>query len=110
VAKTYLAWVPGRVSSAVLRQLRTGVDLDGRAVEVDSVRVVESVGGESLVELEIHEGRNHVVRRLLAEVGHPVSRLMRTRFGPLSVGTLRPGALRRLGSKELRTLYTAAGL
>ncbi|HQZ85181.1 MAG TPA: pseudouridine synthase [Actinomycetota bacterium] len=110
VAKTYLAWVPGRVSSAVLRQLRTGVDLDGRAVEVDRVRVVESVGGESLVELEIHEGRNHVVRRLLAEVGHPVSRLMRTRFGPLSVGTLRPGALRRLGSKELRTLYTAAGL
>jgi 23S rRNA pseudouridine2605 synthase len=110
VAKTYLAWVPGRVSPSVLRRLRAGVELEGRPVEVDRVRVVESEGGETLVELEIHEGRNQVVRRLLAEVGHPVRRLMRTRFGPLTVGTLRPGSLRRLGSKDLRTLYTAAGL
>ncbi len=110
VAKTYLAWVPGRIPSAVLRRLRAGVEVDGRVVEVDQVRIVESVGDETLVELQIHEGRNHIVRRLLAEVGYPVRRLMRTRFGPLTVGTLRPGALRRLGSKELRTLYTAAGL
>ena len=74
--------------------LRAGVEIDGRPVGVDSVRIVEAGSAETMLELVIHEGRNHVVRRLLAAVGHPVKRLMRTRFGPLHVGTLRPGSLR----------------
>jgi 23S rRNA pseudouridine2605 synthase len=110
VAKTYLARVPGPVRGATLARLRRGVALDGREVDVHSVRVVSKAGGEVLLELVIHEGRKHVVRRLLAEVGHPVVGLVRTEFGPLHLGGLRPGRLRQLTGPELRALYTAAGL
>jgi 23S rRNA pseudouridine2605 synthase len=110
VSKTYLAQVPGPVRGATLAQLRRGVELDGRAVEVESVRVVSKTSGSVLLELVIHEGRKHVVRRLLAEVGHPVSALVRTQFGPLHLGGLRPGRVRQLTGVELRELYTAAGL
>ncbi|MDQ1248890.1 MAG: rRNA synthase [Actinomycetota bacterium] len=110
VSKTYLARVPGPVRGATLARLRRGVELDGRVVEVESVRVVSKSGSEVLVELAIHEGRKHVVRRLLAEVGHPVVGLGRTQFGPLHLGGLRPGRVRRLTGAELRELYTAAGL
>ena len=110
VDKTYVARVPGAVKPAALATLRAGVEIDGRPVEVDSVRIVEAGSAETMLELVIHEGRNHVVRRLLAAVGHPVKRLMRTRFGPLHVGTLRPGSLRALTPAERRKLYTAAGM
>lgn len=110
VAKTYLARVTGRVNNRTLDRLRAGVPLDDRPVEVESVRVVEQTKGESLLELVIHEGRNHVVRRLLAEVGHPVVDLTRTQIGTLSIGGLRPGSVRSLTAVERRDLYTAAGL
>lgn len=110
VAKTYLARVRGPVRGATLTKLRTGVELDGRVVEVESIRVVSAAGAEVMLELVIHEGRKHVVRRLLAEVGHPVVGLARTQFGPLHLGGLRPGRIRPLTNAELRELYTAAGL
>lgn len=110
VSKTYLARVRGPVKPPVLRRLRSGVELDGRAVEVESVRIVDRRRDEVLLEVVIHEGRKHVVRRLLAEVGHPVVALTRTQFGPVHLGGLRSGALRRLTQAEVRDLYTAAGL
>lgn len=110
VSKTYLADVAGPVPAAVLRRLRAGVELDDGAVAVDAARVVESVGRRALVELTVHEGRNHVVRRLLAEVGHPVQRLVRTALGPIRLGGLRSGSMRRLSAAELAHLYTSAGL
>ena len=81
VTKTYLATVPGPVGKAVGRQLRAGVQLDDGPVTVDSFRVVQAEGDQAIVEVVLHEGRKHIVRRLLAEVGHPVSRLVRTRSG-----------------------------
>jgi len=58
----------------------------------------------------LHEGRKHVVRRLLAEVGHPVSRLVRTSIGPVRLGHQKPGTVRRLGRDEIGKLYRSVGL
>jgi 23S rRNA pseudouridine2605 synthase len=110
VMKTYLAEVPGPVARDVGRRLREGVQLDDGPVKADAFRVVGSSGGRVMVEVVIHEGRKHVVRRMLAEVGHPVVRLVRTRLGPVALGDLRSGATRPLNGKELADLYAAVGL
>lgn len=110
VSKTYLALIPGPLRPATLKQLRSGVEVDGRKVAVDSVRVVTRHGTDVQVEIVIHEGRKHVVRLLFEEVGHTVKELVRTQVGPIHLGGLRPGRLRRLKPKELRALYTAVGM
>lgn len=110
VPKTYLAQVRGPVRRGLGRRLRAGVELDGQPVHVDGFRVLESAGQQALVEVVVHEGRKHVVRRLLDEVGHPVSRLLRTSIGPVRLGHQRPGTLRRLGREEVGKLYRAVGM
>jgi 23S rRNA pseudouridine2605 synthase len=108
VAKTYLAEIRGPVAPGLARQLRAGVELDDGPVRVDACRVVGRSGRRTSVEVILHEGRNHVVRRLLAAVGYPVRRLVRTRIGPLGLGDLAPGRLRRLSLDEVRRLDGAA--
>jgi 23S rRNA pseudouridine2605 synthase len=110
VAKTYLAEVDGPVPRDLGRRLRAGVLLDARPVAVEGFRVVGRSGRRAMVELTVHEGRKHIVRRLLAEVGHPVSRLVRLQFGPVALGALRPGQLRELNPGELGALYAEVGL
>jgi len=105
VNKTYLAEVGGVVTRDTIRRLLNGVELEDGAARADSVRVVQSEGGRSLVELVLHEGRNRIVRRLLAEVGHPVHRLVRTAIGPLQLGGQRAGTLRPLSREEVSALY-----
>ena len=105
VAKTYLATVPGPVPKEVGRRLRAGVELDDGVVAVDGFHIVQTQGGRSIVEVVLHEGRNHVVRRLLAEVGHPVQRLVRTSIGPVRLGGQRVGTLRELTRGELSELH-----
>ncbi|GDY33597.1 pseudouridine synthase [Gandjariella thermophila] len=110
VAKTYLAEVPGPVPREVGRLLRSGVELEDGPAKADAFRVVDSVGGKAMVEITLHEGRKHIVRRLLAEVGHPVRRLVRTAVGEVRLGNQRPGSLRALTRDEVGSLYTAVGL
>jgi 23S rRNA pseudouridine2605 synthase len=110
VAKTYVAEVPGPVPRDLGRRLRAGVELEDGLVTVDSFRVVASAPGKAMVEVVLHEGRKHVVRRLLAAVGHPVHRLSRTKLGPVSLGDLRPGRSRPLTREELGALYALVGL
>jgi 23S rRNA pseudouridine2605 synthase len=105
VAKTYLATVPAPVRKDVARRLRAGVELDDGAVRVDAFRVVQTQGERAIVEVVLHEGRKHVVRRLLAELGHPVQRLVRTSIGPVRLGAQRAGALRELTRDELAALH-----
>lgn len=109
VAKTYLAEVLGPVARDVGRRLRAGVELDDGAVRVDAFRLVGSAGNRVQIELVLHEGRNHVVRRLLAEVGHPVQRLVRTAVGPVLLGNLKAGRSRHLTRHEVGALYQAVG-
>jgi len=110
VPKTYLADVPGPVPKDLGRHLISGIELEDGVASADKFRVVEQVGGRALVEITLHEGRKHIVRRMLEAAGHPVSRLVRTQVGPVSLGSLRPGTTRRLTTKEVGDLYAAVGL
>jgi pseudouridine synthase len=110
VVKTYLADVPGPVPKDLGRRLITGVELTDGVASADRFRVVERAGARALVEITLHEGRKHIVRRMLAEVGHPVKRLVRTNVGPVALGSLRPGTTRKLTTREIGDLYAAVGL
>jgi 23S rRNA pseudouridine2605 synthase len=110
VQKTYLATVEGKVRPGVGAQLRQGVELEDGPVVVDSFRVVDQTPGATMVEVVLHEGRNRVVRRMFDAVGHPVTRLLRTRVGPITLGTLKPGRTRVLGREELGRLMAAVDL
>ncbi|MDN5858693.1 MAG: rRNA pseudouridine synthase [Pseudonocardia sp.] len=110
VEKTYLAEVVGTPARDLGRRLRAGVELDDGPVTVHSFRVVDVMGAKSLVELVVHEGRKHIVRRLLEEVGHPVQRLVRTAVGEVKLGNQRPGRFRPLDQVEIGSLYTSVGL
>jgi 23S rRNA pseudouridine2605 synthase len=108
VPKTYLAEIIGPVARTVGRTLRAGIELDDGPASVDSFRMISTSGNKAMVEVVIHEGRKHIVRRLLAEVGHPVQRLIRTAVGPIQLADLRPGAVRRLRPEEVGALYDSA--
>jgi 23S rRNA pseudouridine2605 synthase len=110
VLKTYLADVAGPLPRDLGRQLITGIRLSDGVATADRFRVVERAGSRALVEITLHEGRKHIVRRMLAEAGHPVSRLVRTQVGPVTLGSLRPGSTRRLSTREIGDLYAAVGL
>ena len=110
VLKTYLAEVPGPVPRDLGRRLRSGIVLDDGPVAVDDFTVVDAGDGRALVQLTLHEGRNRVVRRLLAQVGHPVIRLVRTRIGPVRLGHQRPGTVRKLSQGEVGELYRLVGM
>jgi 23S rRNA pseudouridine2605 synthase len=110
VLKTYLADVAGPLTRDLGRRLITGIELDDGLATADRFRVVERAGQRALVEITLHEGRKHIVRRMLAEAGHPVSRLVRTQVGPVALGPLKPGTTRRLTTREIGELYAAVGL
>ena len=110
VDKTYVATVRGQMTPQELRALREGVELEDGFAQCDSARILQKLPDRSLVELVIHEGRNRIIRRMMAEVGRPVTDLVRTRIGPVHLGQQRPGVIRPIGGAELRSLYTAVGL
>jgi 23S rRNA pseudouridine2605 synthase len=110
VSKTYLADVPAPVPRNLGSRLRRGVQLDDGIAKADDFRVYSSAGGRAMVEIVLHEGRKHIVRRMLAEVGFPVRQLARTGIGPVQLGNLRPGAVRHLSRGELAGLYKAVEL
>lgn len=109
VSKTYLATVPGPVRRGLAARLRAGIELEDGVVQVDSFRLVQAHRDRAIVEVVLHEGRKHVVRRLLAAAGHPVERLVRTAVGPVVLGTQKPGTVRALRSGEVQALYRTAG-
>jgi 23S rRNA pseudouridine2605 synthase len=106
VEKEYLAEIAGdRPTRGELRTLRDGVDLeDGRTAPARA-----SLVGDHAIRLVIHEGRNRQVRRMCEAIGHPVSRLVRVRIGPIADRTLAPGQWRSLTTDEVRALERAAG-
>ncbi|PHP52065.1 pseudouridine synthase [Actinomyces ruminis] len=110
VAKTYVAVVKGRVGAGLPRRLRQGVELEDGPIAADRAVVKDSSPNASIMEITLHSGRNRIVRRMLAAVGHPVIRLSRTRLGPLTLGYLRPGAMRALTGAEVSALQREVGL
>lgn len=104
VTKRYMAEVEGEISKAALRKLGEGVELDDGPARAESVRLVASERGRSMVELVMVEGRNREVRRMLETVGYPVTRLARTAIGGLTDPDLRPGEHRKLSAVDIKRL------
>lgn len=107
IEKVYLALVRGTVQPGTLAKLRDGVQLDDGPIAVDRARVVDRSEGRSLVEVTLHSGRNRIVRRMLAAVGHPVIDLLRRSVGPVRLGDLAEGAMRPLTDREVGSLLKA---
>lgn len=110
VSKTYLATVQGEADRALVRTLRNGVELEDGLAKADYVQIVDTWQGKSLIRIELHEGRKHIVRRMLKEAGFPVERLVRTKIHTVQLGEQTPGTLRALNNSELTSLYKAVGM
>jgi 23S rRNA pseudouridine2605 synthase len=110
VPKTYLAEIEGRAKPQLIHRLKSGMELEDGFVKVDRCAIVQVGTASSLVEVDLHSGRNRVVRRMFAHLGHPVLRLVRTKFGPIRLGQLPPGKTRVLSTTEVGSLMSAAGL
>jgi 23S rRNA pseudouridine2605 synthase len=110
VQKTYLAAIQGPLPREVGKRLKEGIQLEDGYARADHFRVVEQTGKNYLVEVTLHEGRKHIVRRMLAEAGFPVDKLVRTAFGPIQLGDQKSGWLRRLTNTEVGMLMKEVGL
>ena len=102
VEKVYEAEVEGEPSEEALERLRAGIELDDGPTAPARVRRL----GPTVLELAIHEGRKHQVKRMLAAVGHPVTRLHRSRYAGLTLEGLGPGESRELTGAEVTRLRT----
>lgn len=103
-SKTYIAIVKGKFERGTARKLQRGIELDDGPINADKVTIKEATKAGSIVEITLHSGRNRIVRRMLAAVGHPVQRLARTRIANLHLGSLAPGQMRALSSEEIMEL------
>lgn len=110
VVRVYQAKVRGQPDEAALNRLRRGVRLEDGKTAPAKVRVLERLPTKTWLEVTVHEGRTHLVRRMCDAVGHPVEKLARVRIGPLALGDLPAGAWRELLPREQRALAEAAGL
>jgi len=105
--KRYLVEIEGEFSKQFSDQLLAGVRLEdglARAVKVSHIRAVTR--NHHWVEITIHEGRYHIIRRLIEALGLKVIRLIRLDFGPVSLGDMKPGRHRVLNTQELTNLFT----
>ncbi len=110
IPKVYVAHVEGIVRRGVPNRLAAGVVLEDGPVEVSSFKVIEQGPESAIVEITLHEGRKHIVRRLLDEIGHPVISLTRVAFGSIRLDSLKPGRTRVIAGNELAHLMKTVGL
>lgn len=108
VPKVYRAKVKGHPSDEALKALTQGIELDDGPAQAIKAKRASRPGDDShWVELTVSEGRNHLVKRMLAHVGHPVMRLRRVQFANLDLEGLKPGKWRHLRKDDLRMLRAA---
>jgi 23S rRNA pseudouridine2605 synthase len=109
VEKEYLAEVRGSPGAAHVASLLRGVDLEDGPARPAAVTIVDRHGERGALRIVMTEGRKREVRRMLQEVGLPVSRLIRVRIGPITLGQLPAGTTRMLSADEVRALERSAG-
>ncbi|MCY0922039.1 pseudouridine synthase [Streptomyces sp. H27-G5] len=110
VKKTYVAAITGPLPREIGKRLKDGIELEDGYARADHFRVIDQLGKNYLVEVTLHEGRKHIVRRMMAEAGFPVEKLVRTSFGPIELGDQKSGWLRRLTNTEVGMLMREVGL
>ena len=104
MARKYVARVEGRVTPEMLRDFTAGVWSEGEKLQARRARLLSANNTASVVELELTEGRNREVRRLLAARGLTVRRLQRVQIGPIKLGELPAGRWRTLTESEIKSL------
>lgn len=104
VPKTYITKIKGKISDTEVRQLRKGVEIDGKMTLPAVVKIIETDDEFSRVEVTIKEGRNHQIKKMFEVVGKEVVFLKRTAIGPLKLGGLGRGEYKNLTSKEIEIL------
>lgn len=104
VLKSYLATIEGRLDERVLQKFREGIDDAGEKLKVERARILSSSKSQSLVEMELAEGRNREIRRLFESEGLTVKRLQRVRIGRIKLGELPVGKWRTLTEAEIKSL------
>ena len=107
IQKTYIAKIDGILNEEDFKQIRKGIKIDERILKVDHMKVkeIDKQKNTSLVEVTIHEGRNHIVRKLFATLGYDVLKLSRIAYGSLTLGNLKSGEYRILSREEIKELY-----
>lgn len=110
VDKVYVAKVKGLIKKQDLFSLKKGIKIDGYQTAPADAQIisVDLKTNASIVELTIHEGRNHQVKKMFQTIGYPVQKLKRERYGTLTLKGLRPGEYRPLTKKEISTLYVCS--
>ncbi len=108
VPRTYRVTVAGEVGRETLRLLAGGIEVAGRQVST-AVQVRKLEAEKTVLEITVWEGRYHLIKRLLEQVGHPVLKLKRIAYGPLRLGRLPRGAHRLLSAAEVAALQAGAG-
>ncbi len=108
VAKVYEATVEGAPGDEALAALRDGIQLEDGKTAPAEVQVLRTGATSTVLELTLHEGRKHQVKRMCAAVGHPVLRLHRSRYAGLELGELEPGEWRELTPTEVDELRELA--
>ena len=108
IEKKYVAKVDGLVTGLEIKKLRDGVNIDNKKTAKAKVKLkkYDKKTDKSLVELIIHEGRNHQVKKMFESIGHNVIKLKREAYANLGVSDLHPGEYRRLTNKEIAILYS----
>jgi 23S rRNA pseudouridine2605 synthase len=106
IRKHYLAGVEGRVDEEMLQRFTQGVWYQGERFRAEKARLRSSSSAQSVVELELAEGKYREVRRLFESQGRTVKRLQRTQIGKIKLGELRPGKWRTLTAAEIKSLLS----
>jgi 23S rRNA pseudouridine2605 synthase len=106
VPKTYAVTVAGRLERRILGRLTGGVLDAGQLLKANQARLLVAGSSHSVVELVLTEGKNREIRRMFAGLGLEISRLQRTRIGPIKLGELPPGKWRTLTEPEIKSLLS----
>lgn len=109
IEKKYLAVINGKLKEESIEKLERGVLVDKKKTAPAKVFLSEIFKDKCLVEITICEGRNRQVRKMFEAVGHHVIELKRVQIGPIELGTLKPGRIRKLNPNEVEALLRAAG-
>ena len=108
VPKRYRVQVAGLVDSSIIAQMKKGVHFAEGYAKASKVSIKGTHKNSSILEIELKEGKNREIRRLLARIGHKVMSLHRVSVGPVILGKLLPGEYRPLSAVEVDALYAAA--
>lgn len=108
IKKTYIAKLNKILTKEDSIKIKKGIKVDGRIVEVDFIKLrsLDKKNNTSIVEITIHEGRNHIIKKLFSVLHYDVIKLKREGYAFLTLGDLKSGDYKELSLKEIKTLYS----